>query len=170
MIDFMKENMNKIQGILDKSDYEGYTPFINFYIDNISLGAKLEKLYPNNMYKALIPTLVFWMERKDEQEVVWKRILPNENETSICPILMCPDDNDFSCTLIVAEIINFGSYIQWRKIGLDKTNENEAEKVGSVVEWFDKIDEMNFEKADYLLMLDKFKEHFEVEKNKRAII
>ncbi|MGO4709994.1 hypothetical protein AB4Y90_12935 [Chryseobacterium sp. 2TAF14] len=150
--------MNKIEGILDKSDYNHYWDFINYQIDGSFLDEMLEELYPNNMFKGLIPTLVYWMERDDEKAVVWKRILPIENETTICPILMCPDDNDFSCTLIVAEITNCGNTILWKKIGIDKTNEWEAEKVGSIVEWFDKLPQLEFQKQDYLKMLDIFKQ------------
>lgn len=88
--------MNKIEGKWDKSDYEGYYDFINYYIDNYWLDEKLDELYPNNMYKGLIPTLVPWLDRKDEKNVVWNRILPDINWTTICPILMCPDDCDLS--------------------------------------------------------------------------
>ena len=150
--------MNQIKGIPDTSDYEGYWDFINFQIDGYWLDEILDELYPDNMYKGLIPTLVYWMERKDEKAVVWKRILPNENETSICPILMCPDDNDFSCTIIVAEIKNCGDVIQWKQLGMDKTKEWEAEKVGSHVVWFDKLKDLNFAKQDYLDMINVFKE------------
>ena len=150
--------MNKIEGILDKSDYEIYSDFINYRIDDYWLDEKLDELYPGNMYKGLIPTLVNCMEQENEKAVVLKRILPNENETTICPILMCPDDNDFSCTLIVAEIRNCGQIIQWKQIGLDTTKEWDAEKVGSKVEWFDKVSELNFSMADYLAMLETFKQ------------
>lgn len=156
--------MNKIEGILDKSDYEGYWDFINYRIDGHWLDEKLDELYPDNMFKGLIPTLVYWMEREDEKKIVWKRILPNENETTICPILMCPDDNDFSCTLIVAEIKNCGNLIQWKRIGIDKTNEWEAEKVGSIVDWFDKITLLEFTKDDYIKMLNEFKERLTLDK------
>jgi len=156
--------MNKIEGILDKSDYEDYLDFINYRIDGYWLDEKLDELYPNNMYKGLIPTLVYWMEREDEKNIVWKRILPNENETTICPILMCPDDNDFSCTLIVAEIRNCGQIIQWKQIGIDKTKEWEAEKVGSTVEWFNKLQELNFSKQDYLAMIEIFKQRLSFDK------
>lgn len=156
--------MNKIEGILDKSDYEGYWDFINYRIDGHWLDEKLDELYPDNMFKGLIPTLVYWIEREDEKKIVWKRILPNENETTICPILMCPDDNDFSCILIVAEIKNCGNLIQWKRIGIDKTNEWEAEKVGSIVEWFDKLIFLEFTIQDYMKMLDKFKEQLTLDK------
>jgi len=107
----------------DKSDYEDYWDFINFRIDRYCLDEKLDELYPENMYKGFIPTLVSWLEREEEKAVVWKRILSNENETTICPILMCPDDKEFSCTLIVAEIRNCGDLIHWKQIGVDKTKE-----------------------------------------------
>jgi len=61
--------MNKIEGILDTSDY-GYWDYINFKIDGYWLDEKLEELYPNNMYKGLIPTLVEWMESEEEKRVV----------------------------------------------------------------------------------------------------
>ena len=150
--------MNKIKGLPDKSDYEGYRDFINFRIDGYWLDEKLDELYPGNNYKGLIPTLVYWMEREDEKAVVWERILPRENETAICPVLMCPDDNDFSCTLIVAEIRNCGNVIQWKQIGIDKTKQWEAEKVGSTVAWLDKFTGFEFPIQDYLIMLEQFKQ------------
>jgi hypothetical protein len=156
--------MNKIEGIQDKSDYENYWDFINFRIDDYWLDEKLDELYPENMYKGLIPTLVYWMEREDEKAIVWNRILPNENETTICPILMCPDDNDFSCTLIVAEIRNCGDSIQWKQIGINETKEIDSEKVGSTVKWLDKFNELNFSKKDYLSMLEKFRERLQIDK------
>ncbi|WP_291145171.1 hypothetical protein [Flavobacterium sp. UBA7680] len=156
--------MNTIRAIQDQSDYEDYWDFLNYQIDGYWLDEKLDELYPNNLYKGLIPTLVHWMEREDEKEVAWKRILPNKNETSICPILMCPDDNDFSCTLIVAEIRNCGDLIQWKQIGLDKTKEWDAEKTGSTVEWFDKLDEFNFSRHEYLTMVEKFRVRLSIDK------
>ena len=155
--------MNTIKVEIDKSEY-GADDFANYRIDNYWLDEKLEELYPGNFYGGTIPTLLFGMEIPKEKEVVQKRILPNENETSICPILMCPDDCDFSCTLIVAEIKNCGNTIKWNKIGIDKTTEFDAEKVGSKVEWFDKLNGFEFSKVDYDQMLAEFKRHYEIDK------
>jgi hypothetical protein len=152
--------MNKILALSDKSDYEGHPDFINYRIDEFWLDEKLDELYPDKMYKGLVPCLLDRMEWENEKEVVRSRIFPNENETTICPILMCPDDNDFSCTLIVAEIRNCGDRIQWSKIGIDKTTEWEAEKVGNYVEWMEKVPEFNFLMSDYLAMLENFRNHW----------
>lgn len=155
--------MNTIKVEIDKSEY-GADDFANYRIDNYWLDEKLEELYPDKFYGGTIPTLLFGMEIPKEKEVVRKRILPNVNETSICPILMCPDDCDFSCTLIVAEIKNCGNTIKWNKIGIDKTTEYDAEKVGSKVEWFDKLNGFEFSKVDYEQMLTEFKRHYEIDK------
>lgn len=159
--------MNKISAILDKSDYEGYWDYLNYNIDNFWLDEKLDELFPNNMYKGLIPTLVYWMEIEKEKKVVWERILPIENQTTLCPILMCPDDNDFSCTIIIAEIANQNNHvIKWKRLGLDKTQENEAEKIGTSVEWFLKFKELEFEYNEYLLMVENFKNRLDYDHNR----
>ncbi|MBK8634740.1 MAG: hypothetical protein IPN72_14700 [Saprospiraceae bacterium] len=90
--------MNKIEGIQDNSDYEDYWDFRNFRIDGYWLDEKLDELYPDKMYKGLNLTLVCWMEREDEKQLFGKEFCQTKNETTICPILMCPDDSDFSCT------------------------------------------------------------------------
>ncbi|MDP8051468.1 hypothetical protein QJU23_03385 [Pasteurella atlantica] len=153
--------MNTIKVEIDKSEY-GTDDFANYRIDNYWLDEKLGELYPNELYRGTIPTLL-GMETPKEEEVVQKRILPNENETSICPILMCPDDCDFSCTLIVAEIQNCGDIIKWNKIGVDITTEFDPEKVGSEVEWFDKLDGFEFSKIEYNQMLLEFKRYYEID-------
>ena len=150
--------MNTIKGIQDQSDYEGNYDYVNYRIDGYWLDEKLEELYPGNMYKGLIPTLVYWMEIDSEKKVVWDRILPKDNEVAMCPILMCPDDCDFSCTLIIAEIHSFSEVVQWKRIGVDETREWGVEKVGTKVKWFDDFPVLNFRKNDYQKMLDIFQE------------
>ena len=155
--------MNTIKVEIDKSDY-GTNDFSNLKIDEFWLDEKLEELYPENMYKGLYPTLLFWMETEQERKIVWNRILPKLGEITVSPILMCPDDNDFSCTLIVAEIENCGKTIKWNRLGVDKTTEYNAEKVGSKVEWFEKINGLEFTKSEYEIMLTEFKKQYQIEK------
>lgn len=156
----MESTINNIKSLLDKSDYEIYPDFLNFYIDNYWLDEKLEEHYPGQSFKGLIPTLSPCMHNDSEKEVVWNRILPNTNTSSICPILMCADDCDFSCTLIVVEIHNTGRQILWKKIGVDKTKEWEPNKIGSTVEWLNKIAPYKFCSEDYIRMLDNFRSQF----------
>jgi hypothetical protein len=158
--------MNKIKGQLDKSDYEGYSDFVNFRIDDYLLDEKLDELYPGQMYKGLIPTLDFGLSNEKEKQIVWERILPKKNEVTICPILMCPDDNDFSCTLILAEIENYGDFVQWKRIGLDETRNRYEERFGKTIKWFDNFGTLNFEIKDYLETIESFKQQLTKDKEK----
>lgn len=157
--------MNSIEVKIDnhKLFVDSYS---NYWIDNYWLDEKLEELYPNNLYDGLIPTLLFGMEMPEEEKIVWDRILPCKNEITICPILLCPDDLDFSCTVIVAEIENCDNTIKWRKIGLDLTEDFDPNKIGSKVEWFEELDGFVFKKEDYKLMLSEFKKQYEIDKLK----
>ena len=98
--------------------------------------------------------------------VVWNRINPTENSITICPILMCPDDCDFSCTLIIAEVENCENTIKWNRLGLDKTTEYNAERVGSEVEWFDKVNLFEFKKSDYEMVIKQFQNQLKIDKEK----
>jgi hypothetical protein len=158
--------MNKIKGQLDKSDYEIYDDFINFRIDDYWLDEKIDELYPGQSYKGLIPTLDFGLYNEKEKQIVWDRILPDKNAVTICPILMCPDDNDFSCTLIVAEIENYGDFVQWKRIGLDETRLRFGDKFGKNIKWFENLGTLNFETKDYLETIESFKQQLTKDKRK----
>lgn len=149
--------MNTIKGQLDKSDYEIYDDFINFRIDDFWLDEKIDELYPGQMYKGLIPTLDFGLGEQ-EAEIVWNRILPGLGEVKLCPVLMCPDDCDFTCTLIVAEIENNGETVQWKRIGVDKTEKRYGTRFGEAIEWFDYFGTLNFEIKSYQDTIDSFKQ------------
>jgi hypothetical protein len=145
--------MNTIKAKLDRSDYEIYnSDYLNYQIDEYFLDEKLEEFYPTQRYKGLVPTLSL-MEFEEESEVVWKRILPAMYQKTVCPILMCPDDCDFSCTIIVAEIESKEDSILWKKIGLDKTELHknrlqleQSEMIGTKVNWFEKIPPLTFDR------------------------
>lgn len=158
--------MNSIEAKLDKSDYKVYNDYLNFLVDEYWLDERIDELYPGNMYKGLIPTLLFWMEDEKESKVVWDRILPDVGYETICPILMCPDDADFSCTLIDVEIQNKGETIKWNRIGTDYTKSIAPEKVGSEIEWFDRVESLEFKIDEYKRMLKVFKDQFEIDKQK----
>ena len=62
------------------------------------------------------------------------------------------------------EIENFGNTIKWNRIGIDKTTDFDPEKIGSQVEWFDKMDRLEFSKSEYDIMLSDFKRHYDIDK------
>jgi hypothetical protein len=147
--------MNKLKAAVDRSEYDDYE-FLNFQIEGFWLDEKLDELYPGKNFKGLVPTLRE-MAEPEEQAIVWERIFPMEGEKTICPILMCPDDCDFSCTIVVAEIENWGEVVVWNRIGLNIPVSITAATVGIKVEWFTKVGTLEFSKEDYETMLAHFK-------------
>ena len=164
----LQSNMNKIEATWDKSDYEIYDDFLNIKIDGTFIDELVDKSYPGYDYKGTVPTLIFWMQLENERKIVWNRILPRNNETTVCPILMCPDDCDFSCTIIVARITRTNSQIIWEQLGsnLTQTTFQTPQLIGTEVEWFDEIEPMTFELSDYEQMIADFYRQLKIDEQK----
>jgi len=154
--------MNQIEAKIDKSDYEIYPDFLNILIDNIWLDELLQNC-KRDAIKGTIPTLCFGMEDCRQEEVVWQRFFPETGETMICPILMCPDDNDFDCICIVAEIHNNGQTIMWQRIGDDGSDITDAKNVGTNVKWFQDFQRLEFSIADYSAVFSDFKKQYDLD-------
>nr|WP_154892428.1 hypothetical protein [Paenibacillus xylanexedens] len=125
-------------------------------IDGIPLDLYLHNLYPDNLYLGLIPTITDWIGLREEAELVLRRFI-SEEEIVILPILMCPDDCDLTCTLIVAEVLKTDHQVIWRRIGVDSSNLGipyNYELVGQEVTWLDLVPEMKFSKDKYIENLE----------------
>ena len=123
----------------------------------------LDEWHSGMQIRDLVPTLGSGLQEVVERKIVWERILPVEDTVAICPVLMCPDDCDFSCSLIVAEIINTDTVVQWKRIGFDQTKELGADNVGTSVKWFRGFKGFNFNKTDYLKMIADFQTQLKIE-------
>lgn len=115
--------MNSIKAEFRKSIYNASHDFLSIIIDGQPLDVLLDKCMPDRLINGLIPTLLFRMERDVENEIVWDRVLPGLKHKVNCPILMCPDDLDFSCTIITAEVEYTGLTYIWKNFAFDKTKD-----------------------------------------------
>lgn len=132
--------------------------YLKISIDNKPLDEILHEYDPEGNWLGFVPTLSSWLENKDERKVTWERILPKENETVISPILMCPDDLDFWCTIVVVESTCVGNRVIWKRIGSDDTDDRgfHPEHIGQKVNWLDKIGPFMFDKKDFLDCIEEF--------------
>jgi len=131
-------------------------------------GVRLDELLSevNKNYLGLVPALLDWYDENftpsvKEKEYVWNQV-KLENGIKILPILLCPDDFDFSCTTIVVEVIDNSDTVVWNRFGADITefsaDEVELPKyIGKKIEWFHNIKPFIFSKKDYLKCIDLFK-------------
>jgi hypothetical protein len=151
--------MNSIAAVVDLSDYPEYGSFLNIQIDGEFIDEMLDRLNPGLQFKGLVSALSYEFELDIHTSIVWRRIIPAVGMESACPIIMCPDDRDFTCSLLVAKIKNDGYCINWEKIGLDRSRESHVnpELVGANVEWLDQPRNLTFDIQQYVRAIDAFK-------------
>lgn len=149
--------VNKIEVVTMKSEYckvEHHT----IVIDSTPLDLLLHNYYPSNNLLGMIPTIIDWVYNLKEKECIKGRFNSASKEV-VLPVLMCPDDCDLSCTVIVANVIKADGYIIWKQVGIDMSTREDMllgwEGIGSKVDWLDKIPHMTFEEAQYSSHLRK---------------
>lgn len=118
-------------------------------------------------YLGLIPAWLNYYEEqyppsKKEKEYVWRQAKLGEGKKTL-PILLCPDDFDFSCTVIVVEAEQQGNTVVWHRFGADVTGYSTGEStlpayIGKKVEWFKGIGPYTFSKEEYLCCVGAFRE------------
>lgn len=89
-------------------------PYLDITIDWIFLNELLDELFPNKWIKWLVPVFSDWLINQEDKKLIWNNILPTNWNITILPILICPDDQDFTCTTIVTKVINQWNIITWK--------------------------------------------------------
>ena len=126
------------------------------FLDDEPLDVLLVKLTQQDYLDGLIPTLLGWQDER-ETALVLERIVPPPGGTTRPPVLMCPDDADFSCTTIVVEAVGHPEYVEWRRIGLDQTPDRAVtSRVGESVDWFDGVGPFRFAREEYEAVVAAF--------------
>ena len=161
--------MDSIKAIRGLSPHCGDREHLCIFINGTRLDEILSKIEASNL--GLVPSLLDWYDEsfppsKKEKQYVWGQA-KLEGETKILPILLCPDDFDFSCTTIVVEVIDRGETVLWNRFGVDVTefspDEVELPKyIGKKVNWFLDIKPFVFSKSEYVKCLDSFEHNVTV--------
>jgi hypothetical protein len=74
-----------------------------------------------------------WLLDEEEDKLAWSRITPGEDESStIVPILVCSDDMDFDCIVLVVEQLVSKDTVQWLRWGFSASSGLE---VGISTKW-----------------------------------
>ncbi|MDR2869061.1 MAG: hypothetical protein LBV04_01275, partial [Deferribacteraceae bacterium] len=96
---------------------------LSLYINGRRLDEILSQVHEN--YLGLIPS---WLDYYDEdfagqqeKQYIWQQTKLSDKPV-VLPILLCPDDFDFSCTVIVVEVCWSGdTVVTWSRFGIDVT-------------------------------------------------
>lgn len=120
---------------------------LNLLVDGKPIDQIIYEYYQDDYYLGLIPMLSDWISM-DEEAIFVRDLFYLDQELKILPILMCPDDCDFSCTIIVAEVKTYGDHIIWQRIGIDESKQNKL----TDIRWLDKVPPMKFNKENYKVL------------------
>lgn len=78
----------------------------------------------NTSFLGLMPAWTGKLEYEDENCIIWEMIDSKANNINI-PILVCEDDCDLSCTVVIVKIRKSDKFVYWDKIGfLNHKNHN----------------------------------------------
>jgi hypothetical protein len=119
-------------------------------IDGVSLNVWLSAKTNQPDILDLVPAQG-WLVEDQDLEIAWRRLAPHIEECStIVPLLICPDDVDFWCTVVVAEQEVTAEAVIWQRFGF--TCDRLGDQVGASVQWWKdntsaKFDRKEFEEA-----------------------
>jgi predicted transcriptional regulator YdeE len=160
--------MNRIQAVNKRSKYSN-EPHLTINVDGKSLDIILNQLFPEKSLIGFVPTLLDWLDNKEERKLVWDRV--ESSDKQIVPILMCPDDLDLWCTVVNVEIEKTEKSVKWLRLGIDtnKKLDNMPNSIGSKVDWFTDIGPFEFDRIEYEKFISVFKSEIEIDEIKKLI-
>lgn len=117
-------------------------------------GESLGELISAAVHDPDIATLVpahSWLCEDDELKLAWDRLLTfGEGQIAVVPLLICPDDMDFGCTVIVAEQRCVPGEFIWSRFGFAR------DRLLNDIEWFAEPGPFRFIREDFISQVFTF--------------
>lgn len=140
--------VNRIEAIRAPSKFVP-EPHLAIAVDGVPLDAVL-----GAETEGLVSSLLGWFHHEPNAAVPWERILPAAGCTGYAPLLICPDDLDLSCSVVVAEVVAEVDFIRWDKLGFEATPRG---AFGAWVRWQPGWGPYRFDRAEYEACLAAFR-------------
>ncbi len=111
-------------------------------IDDLPLASYMEKFTEDDFYHAL---WLAWLPLYDEVGEAYIHTLLEQKQNVNLPILVCPDDLDLQCVVVVAKVCYKNENVYWEKIGVvtwldwknDAEEQNKDYKTKTTSHWSD---------------------------------
>lgn len=122
-------------------------------IDDVAIEQWLAS-HLNDPHVAKLGLSLIWLLDEDEDALAKRRFNPGEDGTStLVPLLVCSDDMDFDCTVLMAEQIVEGDTLHWRRFGWSASGKLE---VGITTRWISESQPVSFALGDFRAALEGF--------------
>lgn len=107
----------------------------------------------NDEAYSLVPAQT-WLYNENESSIAWKLLEPTYEGSTIVPLLVCPDDMDLNCTVVVVEQVVKEQTVEWRRFGLCTNHMN---GVITSVNWSDGAQNAAFNRTQFQDSVEEFK-------------
>ncbi len=150
--------MNKIEVKNYKSKYME-EEHLSIFVDDIPLDVYISNIANDTTYIGLVSPFIDWNMSENEKNIIQNRLKSKDKNVKL-PVLICCDDLDLYCTVIIVDVYFENNIIEWRKIGLESSElcdiTNDLNNLGNVVKWFSNFSCLKFDKEQYEYELEKF--------------
>lgn len=103
---------------------------------------------------AMLGLSLIWLIHVEEEALAKRRFAPGEDGTStLVPLLVCSDDMDFDCTVLMVEQVVADGVITWERFGLSVSGGLE---VGVRTRWMADCQPVSFAATDFQRALEDF--------------
>lgn len=145
--------MSRIEAITTKSKFVSDEHLVIF-VDDIPFDELVDAALPDGYNVAgSVSSLLGWFHDDEDCKVPWDRILPECGCTGYAPILICPDDLDYDCGVVIVEVTADADHVRWDRVGMDVRR---GGPVACCVRWFPGIGPFRFSRNDYERCLSAF--------------
>lgn len=148
-----KQAVNCIEAIRAPSRYVP-EPHLAIAVDGVPLDELLDAARPDLQIAGLVSSLLGWFHDEADCLIPWQRILPPVGCTGYAPIFICPDDLDFSCSVLMVEVVAEPDAVRWDRFGYDVTHHG---VVGSTIRWEANLGPFRFSRTHYEACLAAFR-------------
>jgi hypothetical protein len=138
--------VNRIEAIRAPSKFVP-EPHLAIAVDGVPLDVALG-------VEGLVSALLGWFHNDEDSAVPWQRILPDVGCTGYAPVLICPDDLDLNCSVVMAEVVAEPDVIRWDRLGYNATPRG---AVGSWIRWETDWGPYRFSRTEYEACLAAFR-------------
>ena len=132
-------------------------PNLTFSIGNKPLQELLREATSDESMLGLVSPWFGCLLSEREQGVVDQRLDPRNYGSGRVPVLVCSDDLDFDCTVVIADVFVDTETISWKQLGLDQTRSRDPMSIGQTVDKIKGIGELYFRRSQYEECVDAFK-------------
>jgi hypothetical protein len=103
---------------------------------------------------AMLGLSLIWLLDEEEEALAKRRFAPGEDDTStLVPLLVCGDDMDFDCTVLMVEQVVGNGVVTWARFGLSVSGGLE---VGVQTRWMAGCEPVSFAVSDFQQALHDF--------------